>query len=91
MARYVVIETFRDSNAAAVYRRFRDQGRLMPIGLTYVDSWVAADLSRCFQVVDCDEETTLAAWIAEWEDLVSFEFYPVIASAEAEAKALGNV
>lgn len=30
---YMVVESFRDGDAAPVYRRFRDQGRLMPDGL----------------------------------------------------------
>lgn len=27
---FMVVENFRDQNAKAVYRRFRDKGRLMP-------------------------------------------------------------
>lgn len=90
MARYVVVENFKDGNGAAVYRRLRDQGRQMPAGLTYVDSWVAADLSRCFQIVDCDDEAVLTKWTAEWVDLVDFEYYPVITSVEARTKVLGE-
>jgi hypothetical protein len=45
---YIVIERFRGGDAVPVYRRFRDQGRLMPEGLRYVSSWVTADLRRCF-------------------------------------------
>ena len=47
---FMVIETFRDQNAKAVYRKFRDKGRMMPEGLAFVSSYVAADLSRCFQL-----------------------------------------
>lgn len=43
---FMVIETFRNQDAKAVYRRFRDQGRLAPEGLTYVSSWTSADLGR---------------------------------------------
>lgn len=45
---YMVTEHFRDGDAAAVYRRFRDQGRLAPEGLRYVASWVTADRTRCY-------------------------------------------
>jgi hypothetical protein len=46
---FMVIETFRNQDAKAVYRRLRDHGRMLPDGVTFVGSWVAADLRRCFQ------------------------------------------
>ena len=56
---FMVIERFRDHDAAAVYRRFRDQGRLAPEGLRYVSSWVTRDLQRCYQVMECDDPQLL--------------------------------
>jgi hypothetical protein len=47
---FMVIERFRDRDAKAVYRRFREQGRMMPEGLTYVGSWIEANFDRCFQL-----------------------------------------
>ena len=44
---YMIVETFKDS--AAVYRRFRERGRLAPDGLTYVSSWITADVTKCYQ------------------------------------------
>ena len=41
---YMIVETFRDP--IAVYRRFRDRGRLAPNGLNYVNSWVTPDVTR---------------------------------------------
>ena len=35
---FMVIERFRDRDAKAVYRRFRDEGRGAPDGLAYVGS-----------------------------------------------------
>jgi hypothetical protein len=83
MALYMVIEHFKDGDAAPVYRRFRDQGRLAPEGLTYILSWVDAKLERCFQLMDTDNPRLLEEWIAQWRDLVDFEVHPVITSAEA--------
>jgi hypothetical protein len=34
---FMVIERFRNNDAAAVYRRFRGKGRMLPDGLKYVD------------------------------------------------------
>ena len=82
---YMVIEHFKD--APAVYRRFRDQGRLAPEGLRYVASWVEDNLARCFQVMETDDRAALDAWMSNWSDLVDFEVYPVITSGEAAEKA----
>jgi hypothetical protein len=82
--RYMLIERFRDP--AAVYRRFREQGRLAPDGLDYVSSWVTDDGARCFQVMECDDERQLKDWMKKWEDLVEFEVIPVVTSEEAIRK-----
>jgi len=88
---FMVIENFREQNADAIYARFRAQGRLFPEGLSFVDSWVSADLSRCFQLVECDDVALLQRWATRWNDLIEFEFVPVAASKEtAEALAEGS-
>jgi hypothetical protein len=84
--RYMVIEHFKGGEAAPVYRRFRDRGRLAPEGLTYVSSWVDATLQRCYQVMETDNPLLLDQWIANWSDIVDFEVHPVISSSEAAAK-----
>jgi hypothetical protein len=80
---YMVIERYRDGDAVPVYRRFRDRGRLAPDGLTYVQSWVDDKLERCYQLMETDDRSLLDAWIANWSDIVDFEVYPVMTSAEA--------
>ena len=80
---YMVIETFKNADPAPVYRRFREKGRLAPEGLTYVASWVTADLAHCYQVMECDDRKLLDEWIARWSDLVEFEIVPVRTSAAA--------
>lgn len=83
---YMVVEHFKNGDAAPVYRRFREQGRLAPAGLTYVTSWVEENLERCFQLMETDDRRLLDEWLANWSDLVEFEVYPVITSPEALAK-----
>jgi hypothetical protein len=75
---FMVVETFRNQDAKSVYRRFRNKGRLCPQGLTFVSSWVSADLDRCFQIMECDDVSLLQRWVAEWSDLVAFEIVPVV-------------
>ena len=82
---FMVIEHFRDGDALSAYRRFRDEGRGAPDGLTYVDSWVDAGLERCFQLMETDDIGLLQQWVAFWADLVEFEIVPVATSKEVYA------
>ena len=83
MMLYVVIERFKDADALPVYRRFRQQGRLMPEGVEYRGSWVTEDLGTCYQVMECTDPKVLEQWIARWSDLVDFEVLPVLTSVQA--------
>jgi hypothetical protein len=83
---FMVIERFRDNDMVPVYRRLRAGGRGLPEGLEYVDSWVEANFSRCFQLMRCDDPRLIQAWILEWRGLgVTFEVVPVVTSKEARA------
>jgi hypothetical protein len=82
----MVVEHFHNGDPVPVYARFRSKGRLIPVGLRYVDSWVAQDLTRCYQLMECEDDNLLQQWIDAWADLVNFEVYPVITSAEASAR-----
>ena len=82
---FMAIEHFRDQDGKAVYRRFHDKGRMTPEGLRFVESWVAADLSRCFQIMACDDVAIIQKWAAEWSDLVEFEIVPVAVGKETAA------
>jgi hypothetical protein len=84
---FMVIERFGDRGALPVYQRARERGRMLPDGLRYVDSWVDAGFSRCFQLMECDELSPLMAWISQWSDLVDFEVVPVVTSSQAAAIA----
>jgi Protein of unknown function (DUF3303) len=50
---------------------------------------VAADLSRCFQLMEADDITLLQRWIAGWSDLMGFEIVPVVVGKDA-AQALSE-
>ena len=79
---FMVIERFKNRDAVAVYRRFRDQGRMAPEGLRYVGSWIEANFDRCFQLMECDDPRLFQEWVARWGDLADFEIVPVVPSAE---------
>ena len=80
---FMVIERFRSAQAVAeVYRRFAEQGRMLPEGLSYVSSWIEPSFARCFQVMECEDARLLQAWVLRWHDLVDFEIVPVLTSQE---------
>jgi hypothetical protein len=79
----MVLERFRNADAAPVYRRFRERGRMAPEGLNYVSSWVTEDLSTCYQVMETDDRALLEEWMSHWSDIVEFEVRAVITSTEA--------
>jgi hypothetical protein len=81
----MIVERYRNGDAKPVYQRFRTRGRLAPEGLRYVNSWVTSDLTRCYQVMECDDRGLLDQWIAAWQDIVVFEVHTVVTSAEASA------
>ena len=87
---YMVIERFKNQDAAPVYRRFGERGRMMPEGLEYVSSWVDMKLERCFQVMETSDPKLMVEWIGNWSDIVEFEVVPVMSSADA-ARAIASM
>ena len=79
---FMVIERFRDQDAKAVYRHFRDHGRGTPEGLRFVGSWVEANFDRCFQLMECDDARLLQQWVLHWREHVAFEIVPVVPGGE---------
>ena len=83
---FMVIERFRDSDMFPIFEKVRRDGRQLPEGLEYIDSWVEVDFSRCFQLMRCDDPSLLQAWQLQWKDLgVSFETVPVTTSSQTSA------
>ena len=61
---------------------------MLPAGLEYVDSWVTRDLTRCYQLMCCDDPALLERWRRHWDDVVDFDVVPVLKSADAAALIL---
>ena len=79
---YMVIEHYKPGALKAIYERFHARGRMMPKGLVYINSWVVEDGTKCFQVMECDDESLLHIWAKNWEDLCEFEFIRVVSSSD---------
>jgi hypothetical protein len=82
---FMVVEHFAEGKVAENYRIAREEGRRLPDGLRYVDSWVAASLDTCFQLMECDDLALMQEWVARWDGFGRFEVVPVTRSKETFA------
>lgn len=83
MALFMVVEHY-TKGPEPVYARAASRGRMLPPGLEYMNSWVVAGtLDTCFQLMETDDPDLFDAWVDCWRDLMTFEIYPVVTSAEA--------
>ena len=82
---FMLIETFKRGEIKNVYRRVRDEGRKLPDGLKYIDSWIEASFGRCFQLMECEDVRLLQQWVLHWSDLADFEIVPVAPSKDVRA------
>lgn len=73
MTRYMVIEHFREDGLGLVYARFHEKGRMLPPDLHFLDSWLARDGRRCFQLMETGRFEAFAEWMRHWGDLADFE------------------
>ena len=80
---FMVIERFRDNDMVPIYQKVRDQGRGLPDGLEYIDSWVEPNFSRCFQLMRCDDLRLFQEWCLHWRGTgASLEIVPVVSSKD---------
>ena len=82
--RFMVVEHY-VNGPGPVYERAARDGRMLPDGLHYIDSWVVADekLDRCFQLMETDDPGLFGVWAERWSGLGTIEVFPVIDSTEA--------
>ena len=89
---FMVIERFRDNDMIPIYRRLRDEGRGLPEGLKYIDSWIEPNFSRCFQLMECDDLRLLQEWVLHWRGTgATFEFVPVVPSAADTSRSSSHI
>jgi hypothetical protein len=83
---FMVIERFEGGDMVPIYKRMDERGRQLPEDLTYVDSWIEANFSRCFQLMECDDARLLQEWVLGWRGTgATFEIVPVVPSHETRA------
>lgn len=80
---FMVIEHFKDNDMLPIYKRVRDEGRLLPEGLVYRDSWIEPNFSRCFQLMECSDLRLFQQWVLQWRGSgTTIEIVPVVSSKE---------
>ena len=83
---FMVIERFESDDMVPIYERIEQRGRQLPEGLTYVDSWIEVNFSRCFQLMECADARLLQEWVLAWRGTgARFEIVPVVPSRETRA------
>lgn len=87
---YMIIEHFYEGKVKAIYERVAKEGRFIPDGVRYINSWINEDVTICYQVMEADTREQLQAWIDNWKGYADFEVVPVISSAEAKSRVLTN-
>ncbi len=75
--KYMVVETFKDGAIDAIYDRLATNGRMLPEGLYYLNSWVNRENSVCFQLMETDSPELFDDWFSFWNELVDFELFPI--------------
>ena len=87
---FMIIERFHSGKVKDLYKRFDEKGRMLPEGVTYINSWINEEVTLCYQVMESDNEEKIHEWIAKWNDLADFTIIPVITSAQAKEKVFAK-
>lgn len=87
MKTYMIVESYKHGKSGEIYRRLAERGRMMPMGLEYIDSWIEENLQKCYQVMKSENLDKIHEWMDHWNDLMDFEVIPVISSEEASKAA----
>ncbi len=81
---YMIIERFYPGKVKAIYERFAEKDRMLPQGVSYINSWINESVTGCYQLMESESFEKLQEWIDNWKDLVEFEVVPVINSEKAK-------
>lgn len=88
---YMIIEKFHPGKIEQLYKRFDENGRMLPEGVKYINSWIDENVATCYQVMESESPEKINTWVHKWNDLADFEIIPVINSAQAKEKVLGHL
>ena len=84
---FMVIERFSKQNLQPMADRFKQHGRMLPEGVTYVASWMEINGTSCYQIMDAVDYPALERWLSRWSTLLPYFAF----SSFAEGIDLGAV
>ncbi|OHY72076.1 DUF3303 domain-containing protein [Marinobacter sp. AC-23] len=87
MKQYMVIERFKPGCIEAVYERLSCKGRMLPLGLHFVNSWVNKELGICYQLMETGDSQLFSVWTQHWNDLIEFDIVPVDGPSQSQKNA----
>ena len=77
MKKFMVVEHFKDGCFEEAYRRYETDGRLLPDGLNYLNSWANSETGICFQLMETNSPELFQVWFERWNDLVNFDLFEI--------------
>jgi hypothetical protein len=77
MKKHMVVENYKEGCFENIYERYNSEGRLLPEGLNFSNSWVNKEKNICFQLMEANDPELFYVWFEKWNDLVDFELYPI--------------
>ena len=69
----MVIEHFRAGCYDQKYDRLNCHGRILPVGLNYLNSGVTKDQAVCYQLMETNSEELFATRFKKWDISIHFE------------------
>lgn len=77
MKQYMVVERFKDGCWERAYARLHAEGRMLPEGLNYLNSWANREKQICYPLMETSDPGLFNLWFSRWIDLVEFELIPI--------------
>jgi Protein of unknown function (DUF3303) len=56
---YMIIERFHPGKVKSLYKRFDEKERMLPEGVTYINSWINEAVSICYQLMESESEENI--------------------------------
>jgi len=77
LKKFMVVENFKPGLMEKSFEVYHANGRMLPDGLYYLNSWVSSERDICFQLMESNDESLFYEWFKKWEKFVDFELYPI--------------
>jgi hypothetical protein len=76
--KFVIYWTFAPENRDEIQARFKETGGRPPEGVKMIGRWHRIGGGEGVCVAETDDAQALGRWAQEWDDVMTFEIYPVL-------------